>query len=353
MPVDRPTLDQLIARGQSDMDTHLVGIDPRLRRRLADIILRMHAGAMHGLYDYIESVPKKRFFIQTADAEGLDDWGGDYAIPKKDVANAKGKITFAGTDTTNIQAGTFIQRADNVKYTTDALATIAAGVALVDVTAVEVGSDSNAIAATVLTLISPIPGIDSTAIVDVNALTGGVGEEDIEDYRGRLIERKRQAPHGGNDADYIAWAKEVPGVTRAWCYPRENGNGSVVVRFMMDDSYVDGIPLAGDVTTVFNYIDALRPNSYQDFQVQAPIPHIVNFTLSVTPDIIAVKNAVEASIKDFYTRNSEPGGTMLLTQTNEAISLASGETDHDLTIPAANVVPTTPEIAVVGAFTWE
>ena len=75
----------------------------------------------------------------------------------------------------------------------------------------------------------------------------------------RLLLRIRRPPHGGARHDYVGWAldKESHGlaVTRAWDYGLELGLGTVTVRFMMDDAYADGIPLAADVTTVQTYID--------------------------------------------------------------------------------------------------
>ena len=52
------------------------------------------------------------------------------------------------------------------------------------------------------------------------------------------------APWGDND-DYVAWATEVPGVTRAWCSPNGMGAGTVVVRFVRDDDD-DPIPDSGE-----------------------------------------------------------------------------------------------------------
>jgi uncharacterized phage protein gp47/JayE len=40
------------------------------------------------------------------------------------------------------------------------------------------------------------------------------------------------------------------------------------------------------------------------------------------------------------------------THISEAISLAAGETDHVLTVPAANVAPSIGQMATFGAITW-
>ena len=49
MPFERPSLQELIARIQADMDSRLDG-QPWLRRRLLAILARMEGGVAHGLY---------------------------------------------------------------------------------------------------------------------------------------------------------------------------------------------------------------------------------------------------------------------------------------------------------------
>ena len=49
---------------------------------------------------------------------------------------------------------------------------------------------------------------------------------------GRILERIRRPPHGGDSDDYVAWAK-VPGVTRAWCAQRHGRRRSSCVLYGM------------------------------------------------------------------------------------------------------------------------
>ena len=68
---------------------------------------------------------------------------------------------------------------------------------------------------------------------------------------------------------------------------------------------------------------------------------------------MAVEAAVTAELQDMITRDAIPGGTILYSHIMEAISIATGETDHVLVSPAANVTHATYEIAVMGTITWE
>jgi uncharacterized phage protein gp47/JayE len=171
-----------------------------------------------------------------------------------------------------------------------------------------------------------------------------------------MLARIQQPPHGGALFDYVNWAREVQGVTRAWA-DQELGPGTITVRFMMDDTYQDGIPNAGDVDTVKAYIDERRPVTAEVFVV-APTATPIDFEivlLNEDGDPISdptIQAAVEAEIKDLFKRESEPGGTIYLSRIREAISIAQGEFAHNLIAPTGNVVAGTGEIPVVGTLTW-
>ncbi len=354
MPFSRATLQQIITRTQTDIESRLTDTDPKLRRSLLNILSRTLSGAVHGLYGYLEWMADQ-IIMDKAESEILDRHANIYLTqPRKAAVQAQGNITCTGTDTTVIPAGTVLQRSDGIELSTDADATIVAGTVTVAVTAVVGGGEGNTDAASKLTFVTPIAGIDSTATVDVGGLIGGLDEENDDDLRARLLDRIQKPPQGGAKHDYIAWALEVSGVTRAWCYPLEDGAGTVKVRFMMDDSYGDGIPLAADVTTVNDYIDALRPVGLAvgGYTTVAPVAVPLDFTIAATPNTQEVKDAIEAELKDMIRRDSEPGGIIRLSRIHEAISLAADETDHVLTVPAADVTHLTNEIASMGTVTW-
>ena len=61
----------------------------------------------------------------------------------------------------------------------------------------------------------------------------------------------------------------------------------MTVRLMMDNTYVDGIPFAADVTAVQTYIDARRPVT-ADVTVAAPVAVPLDFTISYPPGLCSV-----------------------------------------------------------------
>ncbi len=350
MSFERPTLPELVDRVQQDFVSRLELAGAVLRRSVVHVFARVVAGASHMLHGHLDYLGRQ-IFADTADETFLTRQGGIFGVARNPPEFATGEVTITGTNGTVIPAGTVLIRADGTEYTTDAEETIASGTATADVTASVAAEDGNCDAATELSFESPISGADSVVTVAVGGLSGGADLEDVEDYRVRVLERMRSPPHGGAEADYIAWAKEVSGVTRAWVYPSANGAGSVVVRFVRDDDDSGPIPDSGEVTTVQDYIDERRPVTAA-VTVAAPVAAPVAFTIEVTPDTSDVREAVEAELEDLMRREAEPGATLLLSAIRTAIGNAEGLEDYALTVPAADVTHTTSQIPTVGTITW-
>jgi|CXWL01.1.fsa_nt_gi uncharacterized phage protein gp47/JayE len=350
MPFARPTLQQLIERAASDIEARLPGTDARLRRSNLDVLSRVHSGAAHGLYGHLNFL-SLQIIIDTAEEGYLDRWAGVWGVARLAAVKATGDVTVTGTNGVTVPAGTTLQRSDGAEYTTDADATIALGTATAVVTASVAGLDGNTAAASQLTFSSPIAGINGNALVAAGGLNQGADEETDDSLRARLLDRIQRPPHGGADFDYVKWAKEVAGVTRAWVYRQELGVGTVTVRFVRDDDAGGLIPDAGEVTAVQTYIDDRRPVTAQ-VTVVAPVAVPQNFTIALTPNSVAAKAAVTAELQDLLLREAEPGGTLLLSHIREAVSLATGESDNVVTVPNANVVRATGEISTMGVITW-
>ncbi len=351
MPFSRPDIQTLIDRLAGDIESRLPGTDARRRRSVLAALARAQAGAAHGLHGHLDWLARQ-LMPDTAETDHLERWASIWGVSRKPAAPAAGTVTFTGTDGSTIPAGTALARADGAEYTTDAAATIAAGVASVAVTATVPGAAGNAAAGTQLSLTAPVTGVQGQATVDAPGLAGGADTEDDASLRARLLARIREAPHGGNANDYVQWALEVPGVTRAWVYPQELGPGTVTVRFVADDDPAGPIPSQTLVDGVAAHIDALRPVTAA-VTVVAPVDVPINPTIRLTPNDPAVQAAVQAELEDMLRREAVPGGTILLSHINEAISIAAGETDHALVSPTADVTHATGELAVLGTITWQ
>lgn len=343
----RPALPDINQRVRNDVLSRLAA-DDVLRRADAEVYARVLAGVSHGLHGFIDWLSRQVIY-DTAEAEYLDRWASIWGVTRNPAAVATGTVTFTVASGSVIPSGTLLQALDGVQYETTADAVVAAPSATAPVEAIEPAAAGNRVAGQSLSLVSPVLGVQSTAVA--GELSGGADIETDDALRARLLARIQQPPHGGADYDYVAWALEVPGVTRAWCYPQELGVGTVTVRFVRDND-ASLIPDAGEVAAVQAYIAARRPVTAQ-VTVVAPVAVPVAFTIAgLTPATAAVKAAVQAELADLLLREAVPGGTILLSHIRAAISAATDENDYVLTAPAANVTTTTGQISTMGAITW-
>lgn len=351
MPLSRPTLAELVDRVQQDFVSRLELTGAVLRRSLVYVLSRVLAGAAHMLYGYLDWLGKQ-LFADTSERAYLLRQASVYGLQPTAADFAQASVALTGTSGSTVPAGSVLLRSDGAEYTLDEDATVgdtAPGEVEAVVTSLLAGADYTLSAGLVLTFQSPVAGVDATAEVSTST-QDGVDEESTEALRTRLLERVRQAPQGGAENDYIAWAKEVPGVTRVWVDPLALGVGTVVLYFVRD-SDTSLIPNSGEVEAVQDYVDERRPVTAA-VTVLAPTEYPVPLTLSVVPDTVAVRAAVEAELNDLLQRTAEPGGTVLLSELRTAIGTAAGVTDYTLTSPAANVVPTSGGLPTLGTVTW-
>ena len=348
MPYKRPTLKTLIDRADADLASRLPGTGAQLRRSNVGALARIHAGAVHGLYGFINYL-SRQVLPDTAEVDWLVRHASIYSISRKAAVAATGQVRFTGQTGAVIAKGLKIQTARREVFQTTAEATLKAGQADVPVEAETAGKAGNLKAETALSLVTPSAGVQSKAVALAPGIQGGQAAETDHSLRRRLLARIQAPLHGGNQADYIAWAQAVAGVGRCWVYPAELGLGTVTLRFLKTDGAIPGAAL---VKKVQDYIDARRPVTAR-LTVVAPIARPLDVAFSaLTPNTPAVRAAITAEIKDLLLREAEPGQTLLLSHLREAVSQAAGETDYVMRAPAANIRHDTGQIATLGALTW-
>jgi len=352
MAFNRPSLREINERIAGDIETRLPSSEPRLRRSLFAVLGQNMAGVSHGLHGHLE-YNSKQILPSTADADHLPLHTGIWNVPAKNAEYAIGNILVTGAGI--VPEGAIYQRGDGIEYSANA-ETIITGSVSVAVTAIEAGAAGNAIAGVTLTSVETLAGLNSQALVDSNGLTNGSNDESTESNRDRLEARIQNPPMGGAKHDYVRWALEVPGVTRAWCYSNEMGIGTTTVRFVRDDD-TSLIPDSAEELAVYDYIDAKRQTGMKGLYVVGPVAVALDLTIALTPNNLTVQAAVQAELDDLLRRESLPedgngSGKILLSHLREAISVAAGETDHTLISPSADVTHSIGEMAVMGTITW-
>jgi uncharacterized phage protein gp47/JayE len=346
MPFQRPSLAEIKSRTEASR----LGLGALLRRSFLKVFARVVAGGSHLLHGHLDWA-SRQVLPDTADAEHLARWSSIWGVTRKTAAYAEGSVIFEGEDGVTIPAGTLIQRADGVRYATDNDVLISAGIAIAPVTAVLAGEAGNEEEGVDVAMVSPIAGVQASAEIAAGGFAGGADAESDADLRARLLLRIQQPPHGGAGFDYVAWALAVAGVTRAWVLPGWTGPGTVGLTFVMDGQVGSIFPSNDKVQEVEAYVEERRPVT-ADIVVFAPTAKNLNPTIQLTPNTAEVRAAVEASLDSLLRRTAVPGGTMLLSQLREAISIAAGESNNVLVSPVADVVSAPHELLVRGTVIW-
>jgi uncharacterized phage protein gp47/JayE len=352
--VSRPTLSSLIAAAESDIDGKLTGADSRLRRSMLSVIVRVLCGLAFALYGFIIA-NWKNLFIDSADDAHVLEQAADYGLSLTPASFAGGNIDLTGADGNTVLSGAALQYQDAagniLQYTTTADATIAGGVAVVAVAASQGGVASNLAAGTILTFVSPVAGVSSSATVAAGGVAGGVDQETIDSLRARVKQRKRNPPQGGSQSDYEQWVSAaISGITRSWVIPGWDGVGSVGLGFVFDRR-TNIIPTSDDLTAMSTYIAPLRPVTARVVPF-APIASPIDFTLTISPDNALLRTAVEGSLADLIVREgTAEGGAILLSHMRDAIGETAGIDDYALTAPAADVVTAAGYLPTFGGVT--
>ena len=343
MPFETPTLPELIKRAKEDLQ------GDALQQSDAQVLARVHAGGLFSIYGYMQWIAKQ-ILPDTADEAMLERQARLRIGGRKQPTQATGSIQVSGTNGAFLPEGTLLQSTDGNQYTVIEAVTIEGSTATAAVISVEKGSAMNMETGETLSLVSPVASIEDEATVLDPGITGGSDLESVEDLRDRVIRSYRIIPCGGDADDYVTWALEVEGITRAWCIPNHMGVGTVGVFCVRDED--DPItPDEQELQDVKDHIDTVRPVT-ADVYVLAPTLKKINFSISVTPDSAAVRTAVQQALQNLIDSEGDLGGTLLLSHIRAAVSSATGETDNTVISPTADITCEATELPVMGDITW-
>lgn len=367
MPWTTPTLSQVRTMVRDDIVAAFSGavtIGNSVLRVMADA----NAGLAHLVLRYVDWI-SRQMLPDTAETDWLDRHGDIWLVNADSSTGRKGAAFATGTVTMTGTAGTIVPLNTGLEYSTDAVGfettlqvTLGAGPTSVPIRAIDAGTQGNLDAGTILTLVNSITNVDTEATVV--SLTGGTEEENDDDLRARVLLRIQEPPVGGSAVDFVKWATDVAGVTRAWCSPLEMGIGTVTVRFMMDDlrASTGGFPNAADIATVEAYIDLKRPVAIKDRFILSPIPEPIDFAISnLVPDTVAVRSAIATAVSDMLRARAAPahsvngitqeGTTIYESWVSEAIMSVAGVESFTL-IMDDHPMPHNGALAVLGTIVY-
>jgi uncharacterized phage protein gp47/JayE len=365
-----PTLAALAEMARKSLRSYLKGTDAWIWPNNMAVAAKVMAGVGSEIMGFADYISRQKFAL-TADGDNLALHGAEVGLTKRPASPAGGKVTLTVPVAVTVDLGAVFTRGDGFRYLASAATSLAgAGTLDVDVIASVDGKAGNAIAATPLVITSGVTGV-ATAAVGSDGIVAG---DDIEDdgepftsdlstFRGRILFRKRNPPHGGAPADYVQWALSVSGVTRVYVERRWIGAGTVRVFVMMDDRYPDGIPSVADIARVQDYIDIVAPAGAAvtvAAPIGVPVPVIIN---SLSPNSTGVQQAIIAELGAAFRRLSAVAGNdtehdgmpYLATAQSfsrewigQAISNAAGQKRHVLLAPPADSPLVSGQIATLG-----
>ncbi|MDX2308090.1 MAG: baseplate J/gp47 family protein [Hyphomicrobium sp.] len=212
----------------------------------------------------------------------------------------------------------------------------------------------------------PPPGLDATVRVTFGGIAGGTNEEDLEEWRERVL-KALGTDFGAFTADEIEIvARQVAGVTRVWVVKAtllgSNGvnEGQVKVAFMRDGD-ADPFPSSTEVATVkAAIVDQIMTahTAEEDVIVLSPTPLAVNIAVTLVPNTASMRAAVEARLQQMFLEVATFGQNLPLDAIRCAIhgtyDAQSRTTlkSFTLTTPSANVTVGANELPRLGTITW-
>lgn len=305
-------------------------------------------------------------FASTAEEVWLRRHGFELGLAPTPGAAAYGRVRVPTRPGLVVPAGLGLVREDGLTYTVLALEASIGNIVILTVEADLPGAAGNLGVGERLTLspdddlpegLGPVATVE--AAEDGTGLSAGADPEDLEAFRARVLDRKRNPPHGGNRADYRRWVREaLPNVRSVFVDSFRNDNRAVWVQFTVDDG-PDGIPSAAQIARVQAYLDddLRRPVTARVF-VTAPIAVPVPVTIKgLTPDTLEIRASIEAEIGAVFLDRAQPGTptadfVLDASWIGEAISRAVGEERHDLLDPATDLVFTSGRLPVPGPIAY-
>lgn len=362
-----PTTEEINDRIISDIESSISQSTPLMFKAFSRVLAFALAGVFTILYKFGQWAIKQIFTI-TQDDDSLELKGDQYDIARTAAVAAELTAGFTGDNGTVIPAGQqFRGDSNGFLYSLQSALEIAGGVAVGNLLCLTSGELSNLVNGSTLTILQPIAGLDNQATISAT-VTEGEDQESIENYRARISEREKTPPQGGSLVDYILWAKEVAGITRAFAWGHREvpaiAEGRIFV-YPLNDGEASRIPSAPKLTEVQEYIDDPTRAPMQVVIINVSAMTEVVFDIDVSaldPDTAAIQAAFAENVESYLLEREPQQFVDQLDVKNvisrsgiEAIYINSGAQSVTLTLSDGGIVEDTTllfnELAILGTIT--
>lgn len=276
----------------------------------------------------------------------------DVGIEPKEAVPASGYITISGQEGALIPSGTRISTDDDEPvyfFTKNEVTIPTSGTIEVLVEAETPGTIGNVKANKIVRLITDVEGIASlTNSTDFNS---GISEEPDHLLYQRYRERVSTRSSSGNHADYIHWAKEVPGIGYARVFRTWNGPGTLRV---VVATYDKRSPSPSLLERVEKNIEKNKPDLADvtvDGVEELSIDIDAKLTLVDDADEVKVTESIQVNINEYLGANNFNEQIVRYSKIAEAILNGDGVIDYaDLRInnTTGNILLREDQIAILG-----
>ena len=322
------TLKETIQRVENDFSVKFFGSASTLRRSVLKTLARVWGGSVQILSFYLGWIYDQCFAF-SADGDQLDRHGQEIGVFRKPASFSSGQCDFTGVTGTILPQGTLFQTVqDKLEFATTTDLTIVAGVVSGLITAVSPGTEGNLDSGTVLELVSPIAGINDQATTDV--ISGGAEREadgakfTTQDYRGRILFKKRNPPQGGALADYIIWATSVSPCTDNYVFPQipeANSVTNVVANYNNNPPTMS----VDEVQDVFDYLtDPVRKPVTADVRVSSVVVSNIIISADIRPLTTGTQASCDNELRALFKNEGTPASTVPFSQILSAMGGATG-----------------------------
>jgi len=218
MAINIPTVQENIDAALASLESKM-GQQTAIQKKAFLLVLSRLQGLMKSSLYLFGAEQIKRVLAITAPMDALINIGAEYNVVPKAAKMAQLIITVTGTAGTSIPITTvWKSEANGFRYFQNQAYTIGAGgTVAVTVTAEDVGVAGSLKVGDTLTIGAVIPNVSDAAVV-ASVAQLGADEENVEDFRVRVLDELRTVGGGSNLADIRTWGQETPNVYRIYPY---------------------------------------------------------------------------------------------------------------------------------------
>ena len=287
------------------------------------------ASVVEGLYHH-QTYIQKQLFVATADEPFLYIHADELGRPRLGGTQASGTVLAVSNIALTIFAGSKLTDGKSHYWTvvsdTELLANTATSI---DVVADRIGASWNFTGT--LLWVSPAAGLSGTAIASIG---GGSDQEELEDWRTRLLEAKQLGLSRDRSEDLISVLRTVANIHDIYPYPKRRGLGSLDVAITAKGN-PPTLPSQALIDAAQLVLDSFG-GFWADCRIYSPTEQLVSVSavVSGTVDLDSVRKV----IRDYFAEIDpvEPYQPAILTARIVAVA---GVTDLQLE-PSSNIIPT-------------